>query len=183
MADIICIECNAAVSDDSGYCPECGYPFDTPTVEQKEPASSDIFADNNPDTILEPLLVEAIPGIDILQQTLDSIRGEIAELQRSTTEIRNEIDTKASISADSTRELLSAVTLKLDEIVLYNAKKEAEALAATAKETKKGLIAAFYKTLNSPDSMFEYMFYITVVQVIFVIVNLFLVAYIVTLVR
>jgi hypothetical protein len=73
--------------------------------------------------------------------------------------------------------------LKLDELAQFNSKKEAEAVAIAAKGTKKSLLAAFYKTLNSPNSMFDYMFYITVVQIIFVVVNLFLVAYIVTLVR
>ena len=72
---------------------------------------------------------------------------------------------------------------KLDVITSVTSAKKVDGQADDPKKTKKELLAAFYKTLNSPNSMFEYMFYLCVVQIVFVIVNLFLVTYIVTLVR
>lgn len=205
MADIICIECKSTVSDASGFCPECGYPFDTPLAGQKDVATSiESVAEENiiegtvtADTVIlesavestvaeEPNSPEIAANIqipEVIQQTLTSINSEIANLQIAVTEMKQNFDSTTAASTDNTQKSLSALALKLDEILQYNGRKEAEAQAIAAKETKKGLLASFYKTLNAPNSMFEYMFYITIVQIIFVIVNLFLVAYIVTLVR
>lgn len=177
MAEIICMECKAVVSDASGYCPECGYPFHSDLPELN------VIAVPPDEAIGTPQEAITTPPPDLLLQSLNSMRVEMNELQRTITDIKQNFDSHAVFLAENTQKTLSAVAVKLDEVILYNNKKEAEAQAIAAKETKKGALAAFYRTLNSPDSMFEYMFYITVVQIIFVVVNLFLVTYIVTLVR
>lgn len=177
MADIVCLECKTTVSDETGYCPECGYPFEGVLPELQEIAA----ADEVQETVTECL--HAV-NPESLQQTLDSIRAEINVLQSTVTDIKQNFDTNLTSSAENSQKILVEMTSKLDNIVQYNSKREAEVFAEAEKKDKKtGLLAAFYKTLNSPNSMFEYMFYITIVQIVFVVVNLFLVAYIVTLVR
>lgn len=216
MADIICIECNANVSDVSGYCPECGYPFDNaPAVPNNaaeaaaetakiadaavEAADASVEASETVEAAVEveavvavapddtasaagPEAITAMP-IDTIMHSLDAVRLEIQELQRRVTEIRQDTDSHSKATADSTQKTLTDIAEKLDSIVSANSAKEAKAAAEIPKKTKKELLSAFYKTLNSPNSMFEYMFYICIVQIIFVIINLFLVTYIVTLVR
>lgn len=164
MADITCIECNASVSDASGYCPECGYPFNSVIND----ANNDIVGDALiiPQQYMPTEQSDKIPGL------LDSIRADIHELQRTVDEIKQDFASQSSVSAANTQKTLTEVTMKLDTIA-----------SALPKETKQKLLAAFYKTLNSPNSMFEYMFYICIVQIIFVTVSLFMVAYVVKLVR
>lgn len=175
MAEITCMECKTTVSEESGYCPECGYPFDTPLTPLDN--SSSEKAPNDPQPAVNDKTV------DIILQTLDSVRREINELKNTVVEIRQNTDSHATLTAENTQKALGEIASKLDTMVSIASIKEAEAKAAPPKKTKKELLAAFYKTLNSPNSMFEYMFYICIVQIIFVVVNLFLVTYIVTLVR
>lgn len=180
MADIICIECKTTVSDASGFCPECGYPFDN-TISGQE-----IVVATAEDTIALPAETDdtiTTPATEALRPILDSMRVELNELQRSVSDFKQDSAANAATSAENSQKVLAEITMKLDSLALFNSEKEAEAKAATVIATKKSLLTAFYKTLNSPNSMFEYMFYITVVQIVFVVVNLFLVAYIVTLVK
>jgi hypothetical protein len=202
MAEIVCIECKSTVSDALAFCSECGFPFDSTLAEQQEIAVSSAaavtgaadakgavadvagaFADTVAADQDASHTATAIPLPEILQRSFEPLMVEMGELQRALADIKQNFDTHATISAEHTQKALTDIALKLDELARFNSIKEAEAQAITAKETKKGLLAAFYKTLNSPDSMFDYMFYISIVQIIFVVVNLFLVAYIVTLVR
>lgn len=180
MADIICIECKTTVSDASGFCPECGYPFDSALPEQENIIAA---AEDEIATPQETITTIRTPATEVLLPILDSIRVELNELQRSISGLNRDSAANAATSAENSQKVLSEIRMKLDALVLFNSEKEAEAQATAAKSINKSLLAAFYKTLNSPNSMFEYMFYITVVQIIFVVVNLFLVAYIVTLVK
>lgn len=180
MADIICMECKATVPDASGFCPECGYPFDSALPEQEAVFAA---ADDQSATQQETYTAITAPSPDILLQTLDSMRTEMNALQRIVADFKQDSAENTAESAEQSQKVLSEITMKLDALALFNSKKEAEAQAIASKATKTGLLASFYKTLNSPNSTFEYMFYISVVQIIFVVVNLFLVAYIVTLVR
>lgn len=166
MAEIICIECKANVSDVSGYCPECGYPFDTACTVQSAVVAGE--AESIPQKAIDT------PPLDTILLSLDSVTREIRELQRTVTEIS---------SADNTRNLLEEIGKKLDTLAAVASIKGTDAPSATPKKSKKELLALFYKTLNSPNSMFEYMFYICVIQVVFVVVILFLVTYAVMLVR
>ena len=202
MAEIVCIECKSTVSDALAFCSECGFPFDSTLAEQQKIAVSSAAAVTGAadaegtmahvagafeDTVAADQdashTATAIPLPEMFQRTFKPLMAEMGELHRALADIKQNFDSHAAISAEHTQKALSDFTLKLDELVRFNSIKEAEAQAIAAKETKKGMLAAFYKTLNSPDSMFDYMFYISVVQIIFVVVNLFLVAYIVTLVR
>ena len=186
MAEIVCIECKSSVSDALAFCSECGFPFpfNGTIAEQQEIGVAgdavEVDAAANKDVAH---ITTTIPSSDMLQQTFDSLVTEMGELKRTITEIRQSFNSNSTISAENVQNALSAITLKLDELIQFNREKEAEAQAIAAKEANKGLLATFYKSLNSPSSMLDYMFYISVVQIIFVVVNLFLVAYIVTLVR
>lgn len=166
MADIICIECKTNVSDASGYCPECGYPFDT--------APPGLNNDVVGDTQLAQQEDNNTPPVDMVHETLNSVRMEMNELQKAVTELKLDFSSHSMLAEANTQKILAEISIKLDTIA--SAKE-------SAQSAKKGLLAAFYKTLNSPNSMFEYMFYICVVQIVFVVVSLFLIAYIVTLVR
>jgi hypothetical protein len=180
MADIICIECKTTVSDVSGFCPECGYPFDSALPEQETIIAA---AEDEIAALQETIATISSPSPEVLLPILDSIRVELNELQRSVADLKRDSGANAATSAENSQKVLAEITMKLDALALFNSEKEAEAKATAVIATKKSLLAAFYKTLNSPNSMFEYMFYITVVQIVFVVVNLFLVAYIVTLVK
>jgi hypothetical protein len=179
MADIICTECKSSVSDESGHCPECGYPFD--------------FADTGQQTDQSIAVPGEVPGVqqktitttplDIILQSLDSVRLEINGLQRTVNDVRKDLDSLSMSSNENTQKVLTEIVAKLDNMSSVIIAREAGAKSETPQKKKIKLLEAFYKTLNSPNSMFEYMFYICVVQIIFVIVNLFLVTYIVTLVR
>lgn len=175
MANITCLECNAAVSDTLGYCPECGYPFDSATTNQNIDCAVDEEAARQQTITASP--------VDTIQETLDSIRQEMNELQRTVTMIKEDFDSHSLQSTAATQKILAEIIIKLDTIASAKNAKGAEAQAEPPKKTKKELLTAFYRTLNSPNSMFEYMFYICVVQIIFVVISLFLVTYIVTLVR
>ena len=176
MADIICIECKTAVSDTSGYCPECGYPFDSAITDQ----GSDVADNEERGSQLQTITV---PPMDAIQGTLDSMRQEMNELQRTVIEIKQDFDSQSLQSTAATQKILAEIVIKLDIIASAKNAKDVESQSEPPKKTKKELLAAFYRTLNSPNSMFEYMFYICVVQIIFVVISLFLVTYIVTLVR
>jgi hypothetical protein len=175
MAEIICIECKTSVPGTSEYCPECGYPFDLAPEEQNNAIASDAGSRD----------VEANTSsqLDVILESLDSVRLEMAELKRVVSGVQQDDHSHSMISADATQKVLTDIAAKLDSLAAVKYSKETEDPSDATKKTKKNLLAAFYKTLNSPNSMFEYMFYICVVQIVFVIVNLFLVTYIVTLVR
>lgn len=175
MADIICVECKSTVSDESGYCPECGYPFDsTPIVDDTAAVDEVISTEPTP---------AGTPPLDIIVRSLNSIGSEMKELQERVDGIRQDLNSTSLSSTENTQKMLMEFSAKLDAISSVQNTIKAAVQADDPKKTKKGLIAAFYKTLNSPNSMFEYMFYICIVQVVFVIVILFMAAYIVTLVR
>jgi hypothetical protein len=114
---------------------------------------------------------------------LDAVRLEIDELQKTVNELRQGVSSLLVSSVDDTNKILAEIAKTTETLASLNSKQEAQTQAENPNKTKKGLLAAFYETLNSPNSMFEYMFYICVVQIIFVIVNLLLAAYIVSLVR
>lgn len=175
MAEIICIECKTPVSDASGYCPECGYPFDTVPANQSNGVVSEPSASGQKTIVTTPL--------DIILRALDSVRLEMNELRKEVSDMQSGFESRSMLPVDNTSQLLAEIARKLDMLASDKNTKDTETQVEARKKTKKGLLAAFYKTLNSPNSMFEYMFYICVVQMIFVIVNLFLVTYIVTLVR
>jgi len=173
MAEIICIECKSHVSDASGYCPNCGYPFDIAPAGQ----NSIVVADVN----LPPQHTDSAPPLDMISQSLASVRVEMSELQRTVTDLKQDFNVHLMPSTDNFQKILTEIVQKLDAIASVTRK--ADAQTDPPEKTKNKLLTTFYKTLNSPNSMFEYMFYICVVQIVFVIVTLFLVAYIVTLVR
>ncbi len=177
MAEIICMECKTSVSDAADYCPECGYPFDLVLEGQNAAVTDDAVTMQQDASDTTPL--------SELLRSLDSVRLEIHELQRAVSDIKQDFHSHATASADTTQRAITEIAGKLDAIAIVSAKhsREMEDSSDATKKTKKNVLAAFYKTLNSPNSMFEYMFYICVVQILFVIVNLFLTAYIVTLVR
>jgi len=175
MAEIVCAECNATVPDTSEYCPECGYPFDIQAPGQSPPATVD--ADNLHHQ------VSVTPPSDIILQSLGSVKLEINDLQKSVNAVRQDYESLSKITTDTIQKSLAEITVKLGSLEAVVHAKTAEAQTAPPKKTKKELLAAFYKTLNSPNSMFEYMFYICIAQTIFIVVNLFLIAYVVTLVR
>ena len=190
MAEIICMECKANVSDESGSCPECGYPFDGEHADQDA-----VVADETPETpetpetsetsetpSAQPTTVVTTP-LDVILQSLGSLGLEIKALQGRVGELKHDLDSRSSSSADNSERTLTEITGKLDLMSSVQNTMNAAIQADSAQKTKKNRLAAFYKTLNSPNSMFEYMFYICVVQIVFAVVNLFLVAYIVTLVR
>jgi hypothetical protein len=175
MAEIICVECQSTVSDESGYCPECGYPFDSaPVVEETA-------------VVDEATSTESATGAaashDIIVRSLSSIDSEMKELQEKVDGIRQDLNSSSISSAENRQKMLMELSAKLDAISSVQSTIKAAVQPGDPKKTKKSLIASFYKTLNSPNSMFEYMFYLCVVQVFFVIVILFMAAYIVTLVR
>ena len=175
MADIICVECKLTVPDESGYCPECGYPFDSaPVVE--DTAAVDEAINTEPTTA-------GTASLDIIVRSLSAIGSAMKELQERVDGIRQDLTSRSLSSAESTQNMLMELSAKLDAISSVQSSIQAAVQPDDPKKSKKGLIAAFYKTLNSPNSMFEYMFYICMVQVVFVIVILFMAAYIVTLVR
>ncbi len=222
MAEIVCIECKSSVSDESGYCPECGYPFDTVQPDQNSVVADDsgsvvanaaesvvanvaesvaddagsVVADDAESAVADktesvtaadansapPNTIVTTP-MDIILGSLNSVGMEIKELRSKVNEIKQDVNSRITSSEESTQNMLTAIAGKLDAIVAANSAREKAAQTEPPKKTKKELLAVFYKTLNSPNSMFEYMFYICLVQIVFVIVNLFLVAYIVTLVR
>lgn len=175
MADIICIECKTTVSDASGYCPECGYPFDSALPDQNNGVTSEVNME----------LQETIdtPQLDIVLRSMKAVSADMKELQMTVDAIKQELDSRAIASTDNTQSILAEITRKLDAITSASSAKSSDIQKDSSEKTKKELLATFYKTLNSPNSMFEYMFYISVVQIVFVIVNLFLVTYIVTLVK
>jgi hypothetical protein len=175
MAEIICVECNSSVSDVSGYCPECGYPFDIEPTGLDRPNVKD-----EGNTCQETI---SAPPLDIVSPSLDAVRLEIDELQKTVNELRQGVSSLLVSSVDDTNKILAEIAKTTETLASLNSKQEAQTQAENPNKTKKGLLAAFYETLNSPNSMFEYMFYICVVQIIFVIVNLLLAAYIVSLVR
>ena len=175
MAEIICIECKASVSDLSGYCPECGFPFDAVHESQTNSVAGE------PDNQEQKTIVTT--PMDIILRALDSVRLELNELGKKVDEIKSDSGAQSISPVDNTPQLLAEIAKKLDTLASAKCTKEAEAQASDPAKAKKKLLSAFYKTLNAPNSMFEYMFYICVVQIIFVIVNLFLVTYIITLVR
>lgn len=179
MAEIICEECKAAVSDESGYCTECGFPFGGGQTEVKAAAEAEVDAEAR---VVQPETVVVTP-LDIITRSLNSVGVEIKELQDRVAEVRQELVSSSSLSADNTQRMLAEITRRLDGVVSAQNEMKNSLLPDPAKKSKKELLAAFYKTLNSPNSMFEYMFYICVVLLVFVVVNLFLVAYVVTLVR
>lgn len=179
MAEIICTECKSSVSDESGHCPECGYPFDiADTGQQKDQGT--VVAGEVPG--VQQKTITTTP-LDIILQSLDSVRLEINGLQRAVNDVRRDFDSHSLSSSENTQKVLTEIVGKLDNMSSVIIAREAGAKSETPQKKKIKLLEAFYKTLNSPNSMFEYMFYICVVQIIFVIVNLFLVTYIVTLVR
>ena len=116
-------------------------------------------------------------------RSLSAIGSAMKELQERVDGIRQDLTSRSLSSAESTQNMLMEISAKLDAISSVQSSIQAAVQPDDPKKSKKGLIAAFYKTLNSPNSMFEYMFYICIVQVVFVIVILFMAAYIVTLVR
>ena len=166
MADIICIECKTNVSDASGYCPECGYPFDTapPGLNSEIVGGTQIVQQEDTNT----------PSLDMVYDTLNSVRMEMNELQKAVTELKQDFSSHSLLAETNTQKMLAELSIKLDTIA---------SATESVQSSKKGLLAAFYRTLNSPNSMFEYMFYICVAQIVFVVVSLFLIAYIVTLIR
>jgi hypothetical protein len=163
-----------------------------PFVETAQPP------DREPDVVADEIVV-AVAGadavvacrldaavvaqLDAMMLSLEAVGKEIGELRGSVGEISGEFDSRIKASTDTTEKTVSALSAKLDAIVASQVAIKAAVQPENPKKSKKELLADFYKTLNSPNSMFEYMFYICIVQIIFVIVNLFLVAYIVTLVR
>ena len=206
MAEIVCIECKSTVSDALAFCSECGFPFDSTIAEQQEIAvagdaaetATDTDTDSAEEAVANDLVADAaeivagadaiadavaedqdaahitaIPLLpDMLQQTLDSLMAEIGEIQRTLIDIRQGAASNATISDENTQRALSAIDLKLDELARLTSKKEAESKTIAVNEAK-----------NTPNSLIDYTFYVAVVQIIFVVANLFLVAYIVTLVR
>jgi hypothetical protein len=240
MADIICMECKANVSDEPGYCTECGFPFDNkqpvpsdvaaadPVIEHPADVTADEPAGAPPmvavagvgDTATEPgsatpdhvateepvvaaqtaglqqneAVIDAeppaaqpnvvvMPQLDTILRSLSAVAIEVKDLQSRVDEIKEELDSRPAPSLDNTEKILADVIGRLDAITSVQNAIKTSVQQDTPDKSKKKLLAAFYKTLNSPNSMFEYMFYICIIQVIFVIVNLFLAAYIVTLVR
>ena len=175
MAEIICAECNTTVPENSGYCPECGYPFDINANCQTPPSPSDTGKLHQH--------VSATPPSDVILQSLNSVRIEINELRESVNAVRQDYESLSKTPIETIQTSLTEITVKLGSLETAVHAKTAGDQAPPPKKTKKELLAAFYKTLNSPNSMFEYMFYICIAQTIFIVVNLFLVAYVVTLVR
>jgi len=175
MAEIICAECNATVPDTSEYCPECGYPFDIQAPGQSPPATVD--ADNLHHQ------VSVTPPSDIILQSLGSVNSKSTICNSLLMPSGRIMNHSQKSQLTQFRNLLAEITVKLGSLEAAVHAKTAEAQTAPPKKTKKELLAAFYKTLNSPNSMFEYMFYICIAQTIFIVVNLFLIAYVVTLVR
>jgi hypothetical protein len=232
------MECKANVSDESGYCTECGFPFDSkqpepdgvaatdPVIERPSEVTADEPADattavqlnsvvaaepangsateelsgvtpNDADAqtarqqqneaeskppAVEPNIV-VMPQLDTILRSLSAVAIEVKDLQSRVDEIKEELDARPAPSLDNTEKILADVIGRLDAITSVQNAIKTSVQQDTPDKSKKKLLAAFYKTLNSPNSMFEYMFYICIIQVIFVIVNLFLAAYIVTLVR
>lgn len=184
MADIICEECKATVSDEAGSCPECGYPFGDLHFAVENEVSHAV--DPPPqDAVITPSGVSTVSTVstDIIVQTLDAVRQEMKVLQNNLEENDRKLNSCLVQSDESTVKMLTDISARIDAISVVQEAMKASLQPDDQKPTKKSLLAAFYKTLNSPNSMFEYMFYLCVVQTIFVIVVLFLSAYIVTLVR
>lgn len=198
MADIICAECKATVSDEPGYCTECGYPFDGTQPEQNDAVADEAITAQQDDTAagdntsaqqeetaaapVQPNTVVTTP-LDIITRSLNAVVLEIKDLQSRVDEIKQDLDARPAPKEDNTEKILADVVARLDALSSVQNAIKASVEQESAQKKKKNLLAAFYRTLNSPNSMFDYMFYICIVQVIFVIVNLFLAAYIVTLVR
>lgn len=226
MADIICMECKATVSDEPGYCSECGYPFDSKQPEQNDTAAdmvataqpivavADESGATHPDDVAEDMVstqpndavagdtvspqnnavdagdtpvaqpnVVVMPQLDTILRSLSAVALEVKDLQSRVDEIKEELDSRPAPSEDKTEKILADIIGRLDAITSVQNAIKTSVEQETPQKKKKNLLAAFYRTLNSPNSMFDYMFYICVVQIIFVIANLFLAAYIVTLVR
>ena len=176
MAEIVCIECKSTVSDESGSCPECGYPFDAGQGEPEAAAAESETSSEQPQTVVTTPL-------DVIIQSINAVGLEIKALQTGVIELQQGLHANLASSESNSARVLADIVNKLDAITLVQSSIKTALQPDPAKNTKKDRLAAFYKTLNSPNSMFEYMFYICVMQIIFVIVILFLAAYIVTLVR
>jgi hypothetical protein len=171
MAEIVCVECKTTVSDLSGYCPECGFPFDAAGMEPDSGVAGNA-------EVLQQKGVEVVSP-DTFSQSLDLLRAEVMELRGAVGDIRQSFDSQAAKSAESTLKLLSEVNGKLDVMASAKSAQEKEALATAQKKPS----SETPKTAGFSNAMSEYMFYMCAAQLVFVIVNLFLVAYIVTLVR
>lgn len=213
MADIICMECKANVSDEPGYCTECGFPFDSKQPEQSDVASNeaansqpaavsadvaastqptDVAVDETPqqndaagtgDTPAAQPNIVVMPQLDTILRSLSAVALEVKDLQSRVDEIKEDLDSRTAPSTDNTEKILADIIARLDAITSVQNTIKTSVEQDSPQKSKKNLLSAFYRTLNSPNSMFEYMFYICIVQIIFVIVNLFLAAYVVTLVR
>jgi hypothetical protein len=175
VTEIICEECKETVSDESGFCPECGYPFDNSQPEEENSVVSE--ADSAP-----PNTVVTTP-LDMILQSLDSLRIEMADLKVQIDENGRQQNSCVMQSDEDTQKKLMEISARIATIAAVQETMKAALQPDDNKKPKRALLTAFYKTLNSPNSMFEYMFYLCVVQIIFVIVILFLAAYIVTLVQ
>lgn len=201
MADVICAECKATVSDEPGYCTECGFPFDGRSPETADAAVGETVAvpqdsvaageaagtEQHGDAAAgeaaaQPHTVVTTP-LDIIVRSLNAVALEVKDLQSRVDEIKQDLDSRPVPSTENAEKMLADIVGRLDAITSVQNVIKTSVEQETQAKKKKNLLSAFYRTLNSPNSMFEYMFYICVVQIIFVIVNLFLAAYIVTLVR
>lgn len=174
MANVICAKCNLNVSDETGYCPECGDSFKD---DQTEPASTTADAAET----AQPKSIVTTP-LDIILQSLNSIGAEVKGLQERVDGI-SRIVSSPSTSEENTQKMLAGLSAKVETLASVLSAMKAASQTEAPPPKKKELLAAFYKTLNSPNSMFEYMFYLCIVQTVFVVVILFLAAYIVTLVK
>jgi hypothetical protein len=194
MAELTCAECKATVSDESGYCPECGFPFEQAapgqnssavSVEEVKPllGTPDVPPEESSVPVTqEPPKPNVTTPMDIILRSVDSVALEVRELRSSVSEIRRELDSHlVPPPKDDSQKALSEITARLETIAQVQA--SISAALQPVEPSKKKLLATFYKTLNSPNSMFEYLFYICIVQLLFVIVNLFLGAYIVSLIN
>lgn len=171
MAEIVCVECKTTVPDLSGYCPECGYPFDAAGMAQ------DSVAAGNAEVVQQKTVAAVAP--DPASHSMDLLRSEIIELRGAVGDIKLTFDSQTAKSAEDTLRLLTEVNGKLDAIASAKSAQEKEAQAAAKKKESPDAT----KSAGFSNAMFEYMFYMCIAQMVFVIVNLFLVAYIVTLVR
>lgn len=175
MAEIICIECKNSVSDASGFCPECGYPFN---LEKEYNIQVNKLS---PSTGHHVEITELTP--EIFSHSMDSLKREINDLEAIMKDIKLEINKFSQASVDNTSEILTNVNNSLKSITASISSINDLSHKEKPEKSKKEIFSAFCKSLNSPSTMLEYMFYLCVAQITFVIVILFIAAYIVTLIR
>lgn len=183
MAEIVCPECGTGSAAGHECCIECGYPFEKAPAGEPVTEAAAAPQPATPAAAQQQAAVTTTP-LDLIMRSLESVSLEVRGVRRELEELRDRNSSRPDQAQEGMQKTLADLSGKVDGLIQSQAAlKGALQASPPEKKNKKELLAAFFQTLNAPNSMFEYLFYICVAQIIFVIVTLFLTAYIVTLVR